>query len=64
MEQLLLTIPECCRLASIGRTKFYELIATGETPIRKVGRKTLVAASDLRRDWVERLPVVETRPAT
>jgi len=62
MEQLLFTIPECCRLAAIGRTKFYELIA-GETPIRKVGRKTLVAASDLR-DWVGRLPVVETRPAT
>ena len=40
MEQLLLTIPECCRLASIGRTKFYELIATGEIPIRKIGRKT------------------------
>ena len=63
MEQLLFTIPECCRLAAIGRTKFYELIDTGETPIRKVGRKTLVAASDLR-DWVGRLPVVETRPAT
>lgn len=63
MEQLLLTIPECCRLAAIGRTKFYELIATGEIPIRKIGRKTLVAASDLR-DWVERLPVVETRSAT
>ena len=63
MEQLLFTIPECCRLAAIGRTKFYELIAIGEIPIRKVGRKTLVAASDLR-DWVERLPVVETRSAT
>ena len=63
MEQLLLTIPECCRLAAIGRTKFYELVASGEIPIRKVGRKTLVAASDLR-DWVERLPVAETRSAT
>jgi len=62
MEQLLLTIPQCCRLAAIGRTKFYELIATGGIPIRKVGR-TLVVASDLR-DWVERLPAVETRPAT
>jgi excisionase family DNA binding protein len=61
--KLLLTIPECCRLAAIGRAKFYELIANGEIPIRKIGRKTLVAASDLR-DWVERLPVVETRPAT
>src|SRR5262245_34118498 len=63
MEQLLLTVPECCRLAAIGRTKFYELVATGEIPIRKVGRKTVVAASDLR-DWVERLPVARTRSAT
>jgi excisionase family DNA binding protein len=54
MEQLL--------LAAIGRTKFYELIASREIPIRKVGRKTLVAASDLR-DWAKRLPVVETRTA-
>jgi excisionase family DNA binding protein len=60
MEPLLLTIPECCRLAAIGRTKFYELIGSGEIPVRKVGRKTLVAASDLR-DWARRLPVVETR---
>lgn len=63
MDQLLYTIPECCRLVSIGRTKFYELIASGEIPIRKVGRKTLVAVSDLR-CWVERLPAVETRSAT
>ena len=63
MEQLLLTIPECCRLAAIGRTKFYELVTTGEIPVRRVGRKTLVAVSDLR-DWVERLPAVERRPAT
>jgi excisionase family DNA binding protein len=48
MEQLLLTVPQCCRLAAIGRTKFYELVASGEIPIRKIGRKTLVAASDLR----------------
>jgi excisionase family DNA binding protein len=62
MEQLLLTIPRCCRLAAVGRTKFYELIASGEIPVRKVGRKTLVAASDLR-DWAKRLPAVETRTA-
>jgi excisionase family DNA binding protein len=60
MDLLLYTIPQCCRMASIGRTKFYELIARGEIPIRKVGKKTLVAAADLR-DWVERLPVIETR---
>jgi excisionase family DNA binding protein len=55
MDQLLYTISECCRMAAIGRTKFYELIATGEIPVRKVGKKTLVAATDLH-DWVRRLP--------
>jgi excisionase family DNA binding protein len=60
MHQLLYTIAECCRMAAIGRTKFYELIANGEIPVRKIGKKTLVAASDLR-DWVERLPAIERK---
>jgi excisionase family DNA binding protein len=60
MDQLLYTIPQCCQMAAIGRTKFYELVANGEIPVRKVGKRTLIAASDLRA-WVERLPV-ETKP--
>jgi excisionase family DNA binding protein len=60
MEQLLYTIPQCCRLAAIGRTKFYELVARGEIPARKVGKKTLVAAVDLQR-WAERLPAIEVK---
>jgi len=46
-------------MAAIGRTKFYDLVASGELPIRKVGKKTLVAASDLRK-WVEQLPAIES----
>jgi excisionase family DNA binding protein len=60
MDQLLYTIPQCCRMAAIGRTKFYELVASGEIPVRKVGKKTLVAASDLR-DWVGRLPAIKAK---
>ena len=60
MDQLLLTIPQCCRMAALGRTKLYELIASGEIPVRKVGKKTLVVASDLR-TWVERLPALEIK---
>jgi len=62
MDRLLYTVPECCRLAAIGRTKFYELVASGEIPIRKVGKKSLVAAADLKR-WAEQLPAIETKPA-
>jgi excisionase family DNA binding protein len=60
MDQLLYTITQCCRMAAIGRTKFYELIGSGEIPVRKIGKKTLVAAADLH-NWVERLPAVETK---
>jgi excisionase family DNA binding protein len=58
MDQLLYTVSQCCRLVAIGRTKFYELVASGEIPIRKVGKKTLVAAADLER-WTKRLPTIE-----
>jgi len=61
MDQLLLTIPQCCRLAAVGRTKFYELIASGEIPIRKIGKKSLVAAADLKR-WADRLPAIAAKP--
>jgi excisionase family DNA binding protein len=57
MDQLLYTISECCRLAAVGRTKFYELVASGEIPIRKIGKKSLVAAADLKR-WADRLPAI------
>ena len=62
MDQLLYTINQCCRLAAIGRTKFYELVGSGEIPVRKVGKKTLVAATDLKR-WADRLPAIETKTA-
>jgi excisionase family DNA binding protein len=57
MDQLLYTIPQCCQLAAVGRTKFYELVSSGEIPIRKIGKKSLVAAADLRR-WADRLPAI------
>jgi excisionase family DNA binding protein len=60
MDQLLLTISECCRLAAIGRTKFYELVARGEIPIRKIGKKSLVAAADLEL-WAEQLPTIAVK---
>lgn len=63
MDQIFYTIPEVCRLASVGRTKFYELAASGEIPIRKIGKKSLVAAADLKR-WADRLPPIgpNTKP--
>jgi excisionase family DNA binding protein len=54
-DPLLYTISDCCRLAAIGRTKLYELIGSGALPTRKIGRRTVIAAADLR-NWIERLP--------
>jgi excisionase family DNA binding protein len=54
-QKLLYTISETCRLVSIGRTKLYELIGSGEIPLRKIGKKSLIAAADLKQ-WADRLP--------
>lgn len=60
MNELLLTVDECCKVTSLGRTKFYQLVARGEIPVRKIGKKTLVATADLKR-WTDSLPTMETR---
>ena len=60
MDQLLYTIAQCCRILAIGRTKFYELVASGDIPVRKIGKKSLIAAADLR-NLVERLPTTKTK---
>jgi excisionase family DNA binding protein len=59
MQPLLCSITESCRLLGVGRTKLYEVIASGELRIRKIGRKSLIAMSDLQR-WAERLPAINS----
>jgi excisionase family DNA binding protein len=53
MEQLLLRPGEAARVLSLGRSKLYELLASGELPSVKIGRATRIPAASLR-DWVER----------
>lgn len=62
MEPLLFSIADCCRLTGLGRTKFYELVASGAIPLRKVGKKSLIAAADLKR-WAEELPASKEKRA-
>ena len=47
-EPLSVRIKEACRLTGIGRSKLYELIASGEIEIVKVGAMTLVPISSLK----------------
>jgi excisionase family DNA binding protein len=51
-QRLLLRIPEVAETLGIGRTKIYELIATGELPTIRVGRAVRISVSTLQK-WVE-----------
>jgi excisionase family DNA binding protein len=48
-DLLSVRIKEACRLTGIGRSKLYELIASGDVEIVKVGAMTLVPISSLRK---------------
>jgi excisionase family DNA binding protein len=49
------SIPEVMARVGVGRDKLYCLIREGKLPARKLGRKTLILASDLER-FLESLP--------
>ncbi len=51
-QRLLLRIPEVAETLGIGRTKIYEMIATGELPTIRVGRAIRISVSTLQK-WVE-----------
>lgn len=52
MDRMLLRTSEAMEALGIGRTKFYELIASGEIPTRRIGRAVRIPVDALRR-WVE-----------
>ncbi|MCA3362074.1 MAG: helix-turn-helix domain-containing protein [Roseomonas sp.] len=45
----LLDVPEATRLLGVSRSSLFELLRTGQLPAVKLGRRTLVRTSDLRR---------------
>jgi excisionase family DNA binding protein len=54
-EPFALSIPDVIRLSAVGRSTVYKAIGAGDLPIRKVGRRTIILASDLK-SWLEQLP--------
>jgi hypothetical protein len=50
-----LSVNEFLRFANIGRTKLYQEIAAGRLTVRKIGRKTVIAAPDAY-TWLDSLP--------
>ena len=51
-QRLLLRISEVAEALGIGRTKIYEMIATGELPTVRVGRAVRISVTTLQK-WVE-----------
>jgi excisionase family DNA binding protein len=52
-----LTIHEAYITSSIGRTKLYEAINSGELKAHKAGKRTLILSDDLR-DYLSSLPLM------
>ncbi|NCP44769.1 MAG: helix-turn-helix domain-containing protein [Sphingomonadales bacterium] len=48
-DRITVRIPEAIRLTGLGRSKIYELIASGDIEVVKVGRCTLVKVNSLYR---------------
>jgi excisionase family DNA binding protein len=48
-EPIAVRIPEAIRLIGIGRSKLYELMASGDVEVVKVGRCTLIPTASLHR---------------
>jgi excisionase family DNA binding protein len=51
-QRLLLRVPEVAKALGLGRTKVYELIATGELPVIRLGRAVRVSVAALQK-WVD-----------
>ncbi len=51
-QRLLLRIPEVAETLGMGRTKIYEMIATGELPTIRIGRAVRISVTTLQK-WVE-----------
>ena len=51
-QRLLLRIPEVAETLGIGRSKIYEIIASGELPTVRVGRAVRISVTTLQK-WVE-----------
>lgn len=49
MTRLLHPIPDAAEVLGIGRSTLYELIATGQIKVVKIGRRTLIAQDELER---------------
>ena len=48
LDPVTVRIPEALQMTGLGRSKFYELIASGEIEAIKIGRCTLIPINSLK----------------
>jgi excisionase family DNA binding protein len=58
IKRMSLSIAETCAAGGFGRSTAYEAIADGRLTARKLGRRTLILADDLR-DFLQALPTAK-----
>jgi excisionase family DNA binding protein len=56
----MLTLAEACAIARVGRSSIYGAIRRGELRAVKIGRRTLIRASDLY-EWLDSAPALRPR---
>jgi excisionase family DNA binding protein len=52
-EQEFISLAELQEILSIGRTKAYDLVTSGDLPAVRIGRSIRISKQDLT-DWLER----------
>ena len=62
-RRLLLKLPQVVERAGLSRSTIYELIASGEIPVVRIGRAVRVPAAALEA-WVERLQNGTAQPTS
>jgi excisionase family DNA binding protein len=55
VEKIAYRIFEVCKVSSVGRTTIYAAIKSGDLKIRKIGRRTIITADDLK-TWLNSRP--------
>jgi excisionase family DNA binding protein len=58
-KKLMVGIAEAARMMGVGRSTLYNEISTSRLKVRKAGKRTLIAVSDIE-DWCRDLPVRPT----
>jgi excisionase family DNA binding protein len=54
LEPICVTVNEAARMIGVGRTKLYELIASGEIEAVKLGKSTRITTSSLHKLVMQR----------